>query len=92
VKHSISPRSIGDATEKALLRAVKAAKAAYESGTHESRPLLRDAYLHTLRAFNAYVAAQSPKPDDSNQRNSQSGTVSTSEQQYRTLMAVCGLE
>ena len=58
--------------------------------------MLGDAYLHTLRALNAYVSAQNPtRVEDATQHASPTHnfiTTSGSEQRYRTLMAVCGLE
>ena len=81
-----------DTTEKALLRAMKAAKAAYEQGAAERRPILREVYLHTLRAFNAYVAvAPSPCVDDAVSTFPVFNGSPTADQQYRALMAACGL-
>jgi hypothetical protein len=87
---SYSPRA--DATEKALLRAIKAAKAAYEHGTAERRPVLREVYLHTLRALNAYIAGEpAPRVYEPASAFPAADGSSTADQEYRALMAVCGL-
>jgi len=71
---------------------MKAAKAAYEQGTSERRPILREVYLYTLRAFNAYVAVE-VSPGVNNERIGPSRVeTSASDQQYRALMEACGLE
>jgi hypothetical protein len=79
--------SAADPTEKALLRATRAAQTAYERGAAESKPMLRQAWLHALRAFRSYLTSQELVPT----RPVQTPRADSAER-CRTLLAICGLE